>query len=59
VGISQLGDSGITISIEPWVPVADLGKIQGELNQMLVERFQTAHIEIPFPQREVRMLSAI
>jgi len=59
VGISQLGDSGITISIDPWVPVADLGRLQGELNQMLVERFQTAHIEIPFPQREVRMLSAV
>ncbi|HEX6531778.1 MAG TPA: mechanosensitive ion channel family protein [Nitrospira sp.] len=59
VGISQLGDSGITISIDPWVPVAELAKIQGELNQMLVERFQTAHIEIPFPQREVRMLSAV
>jgi small conductance mechanosensitive channel len=59
VAISQLGDSGITISIDPWVPVADLGRLQGELNQMLVERFQTAHIEIPFPQREVRMLSAM
>jgi small conductance mechanosensitive channel len=58
VGISQLGDSGITISIDPWVPVANVGKIQGELNQMLVERFQTAHIQIPYPQREVRMLSA-
>src|SRR5262249_14256496 len=58
VGISQLGDSGITISIDPWVPVADLGRIQGELNQVLVERFQTAHIQIPYPQQEVRLLSA-
>ena len=57
VGISQLGDSGITISIDPWVPVADFGRVQAELNQAFVERFHSAHIQIPYPQREVRMLS--
>jgi small conductance mechanosensitive channel len=58
VGISQLGDSGVTISIDPWASVADIGRVQGELNQVLVERFRTAHIDIPYPQREVRLLSA-
>jgi small conductance mechanosensitive channel len=58
VGISQLGDSGITISIDPWVSVAEFVRVQGELNQALVERFQSAQIEIPYPQREVRLLSA-
>ena len=58
VGISQLGDSGITISIDPWVSIADYGRVQGELNQVLVERFQSADIQIPFPQHEVRLLSA-
>jgi small conductance mechanosensitive channel len=57
VGISQRGDSGITISIDPWVPVAVYGKVQGELNQALVERFHSASIQIPYPQREVRLLS--
>jgi small conductance mechanosensitive channel len=57
VGISQLGDSGITISIDPWVPVAAYGRIQGELNQALVERFHSANIHIPYPQHEVRLLS--
>jgi small conductance mechanosensitive channel len=58
VGISKLGDSGITISIDPWVSVADYGRVQGELNQVLVEQFQSADIQIPFPQHEVRLLSA-
>jgi len=58
VGISQLGDSGITISIDPWVSVADFGRVQGELNQSFVERFQSADIQIPYPQHEVRLLSA-
>ena len=57
VGISQLGDSGITISIDPWVSVAEFGSVQGQLNQVLVERFQSAQIQIPYPQREVRLLS--
>jgi small conductance mechanosensitive channel len=57
VGISQLGDSGITISVDPWVAVADFGRVQGELNQAFVERFRAAHIQIPYPQHEVRMLS--
>jgi small conductance mechanosensitive channel len=57
VGISQLGDSAITISINPWSTVVDFARVQGELNQAIIERFRAAHIEIPFPQREVRLLS--
>jgi small conductance mechanosensitive channel len=57
VGISQLGDSGITISVNPWTSVADFLKVQAELNQTIIERFRAAQIEIPFPQREVRLLS--
>jgi small conductance mechanosensitive channel len=57
VGISQLGDSAITISVNPWTTVVDFLKVQGELNQAIIERFRAAHIEIPFPQREVRLLS--
>ena len=57
VGIAQLGDSGITISIDPWTSIVNFGRVQGELNQAIVERFRAAHIEIPFPQHEVRLLS--
>jgi small conductance mechanosensitive channel len=58
VGISQLGDSGITVSIDPWVSVAAFGRVQGELHQALVERLKAADIQIPYPQHEVRLLSA-
>ena len=57
VGISELGDSAITISIMPWTSVVNFVRVQGELNQTIIERFRTAHIEIPFPQQEVRLLS--
>lgn len=58
LGISELGESSITISIDPWSSVADFGRVQGELNQAIVERLRSARVEIPFPQREVRMLPA-
>lgn len=59
VGISELGDSAITISIKPWTSVVNFVRVQGELNQTIIERFRAAHIEIPFPQQEVRLLSTV
>ncbi len=58
VGIAKLGDSAITIGLGPWVAVPDYAAAQGELYQTVVERFRAAGIEMPFPQREVRLLSA-
>ncbi|MEO5956886.1 MAG: mechanosensitive ion channel family protein [Nitrospiraceae bacterium] len=59
VGISELGDSAITISIKPWTSVVNFTRVQGELNQTIIERFRSAHIEIPFPQQEIRLLSTV
>ncbi|MEQ1562359.1 MAG: mechanosensitive ion channel family protein [Nitrospiraceae bacterium] len=59
VGISGLGDSAIMISIKPWTSVVNFTRVQGELNETIIERFRTAHIEIPFPQQEVRLLSTV
>jgi hypothetical protein len=56
VGVAPLGDSSITIAIRPWVSAADYMVAQAELNQAIIERFRASHIEIPFPQREVRLL---
>jgi small conductance mechanosensitive channel len=56
IGISVLADSAITISMQPWVKVADYGMAQGELYQAIVERFRARRIDIPLPQREVRLL---
>ena len=56
VGINALGDSSITIAVKPWVKVPDYAATQLELYQAIVEQFRARQIEIPFPQREVRML---
>lgn len=56
VGINALEDSSINIAVRPWVNVPDFGRAQLEIYQAVVEKFRSAGIEIPFPQREVRML---
>lgn len=57
VGISTLGDSCINIAVKPWVSVSDYGAAQGELYEALIERFRERRIEMPFPQREIRILN--
>ena len=58
VGITALGDSAITVAIAPWVSVGDYGPAQAELYREIVERFRKSGIQIPLPQREVRVLEA-
>ena len=59
IGISMLADSAITISVQPWVKVGDYGSAQAEVYQALVERLRARSIEIPFPQREVRLVNGV
>jgi small conductance mechanosensitive channel len=57
VGIAALSDSSITLAIKPWTSLADFGPAGAEVYQAIIERFRAHNIEIPFPQREVRMLN--
>jgi small conductance mechanosensitive channel len=56
VTISALGDSSINVSIKPWAKLGDVGLATTELNAAILERFRASQIEIPFPQREIRIL---
>lgn len=57
VGVSTLADSSINIAIRPWVAVSDYGAAQGEIYQVLLEEFRVRRIQMPFPQREIRILN--
>ncbi|HWX20295.1 MAG TPA: mechanosensitive ion channel domain-containing protein [Candidatus Binatia bacterium] len=57
VGITALGDSSVSIAVKPWVSGEHFVAARGEINQALLEEFRAHHIEIPFPQREVRLLN--
>ena len=56
--VSQLADSSVNIAVKPWVAVTDFGVAASEINQAILATFRDAGIVIPFPQREVRMLTA-
>jgi len=58
VGVTTLGDSAINIAVKPWVAVNDFGAAAAEINLAIVEEFKTKRIDIPFPQREIRLLNA-
>jgi small conductance mechanosensitive channel len=57
VGITALGNSSITLCLEPWVGVADYAPAQLELYEAIVAEFRAKKIELPFPQHEVRLLN--
>jgi small conductance mechanosensitive channel len=59
VGISSLGDFSIQITIKPWTKVPDYGLAQVEIYEAILNQFRANKIEIPFPQREVRMLNSV
>jgi small conductance mechanosensitive channel len=55
-GIAALGDSSVQIMIKPWTAVADYNPAQVEIYEAVLNQFRANKIEIPFPQREVRLL---
>ena len=57
IGVSNLGEYAVMISVKPWAKLADFGPAQIELNQAILERFRENKIEIPIPQRQIRVLS--
>ncbi len=55
-GISALADSSINLFVRPWVGVADFATAQAEIYEVILERLRRDNIQIPFPQREIRLL---
>lgn len=55
--VIELDDSGINIAVKPWVTVQNFMSAPGELYHAIIEAFREKKIEIPFPQREIRVLN--
>ena len=56
--VSQLADSSVNMAVKPWVAIEDFGVAASEINQAILETFRAAHIDIPVPRRDVRMVVA-
>lgn len=57
VGIQAFGDSSINIAYRYWVPTVKYFQTSSAVNLAIFKGLQNAGISIPFPQREVRILS--
>lgn len=57
VGIQAFADSSISISYRYWVPTSEFFKVQYTVNLEILKSLQKAEIKIPFPQREVKLLT--
>jgi len=57
IGIEKFGESAIEIGVRYWVPTRNYFKIQYEANMAIYKALREAKITIPYPQREVRIVS--
>ncbi|PUA44110.1 mechanosensitive ion channel protein MscS [Pseudomonas protegens] len=54
--VSTLGDSAITLSLRVWVKTADYWDVMFQFNELSRDRLKAAGIDIPFPQRVIRVV---
>ncbi len=57
VAVVSFGDFAINIAVKPWSELKHFGAVRAEVNLAIAEAFRTAKIQMPFPQREVRILN--
>jgi small conductance mechanosensitive channel len=57
LGIEEFGDSSINIGIRCWVKTELYHELKYASNKAMLDALEEYDIAIPFPQREVRMLS--
>ena len=55
--VLELGESCIDIAVRPWVKTADYWAVRAELLQTIKETFDEKGISIPYPQRDVHMIT--
>jgi small conductance mechanosensitive channel len=54
--VEQLGDSSVELSIRAWVATPDVLATRAQLLRNIKEALGAADIDIPFPQRELRII---
>ena len=55
VAVNELGDSGITILVRPWVQTEDYWAVRWSVLERIHDRLNEEGIEIPFPQMTIHM----
>jgi small conductance mechanosensitive channel len=58
VGIEDFGDSSINIGYRVWVPTQAYHRTRYQVNMAVYRALETAKITIPFPQRDVHIITS-
>ncbi len=59
--LTAFGDNGINLELMAWIEDPERGKLNlnSDLNLALYKSFSANNIEIPFPQRDVRIVGGL
>ena len=58
IRVHELGDSSVNFVCRPWVKTADYWDVYWDLTEQIKQRFDKEGISIPFPQRDVHMITS-
>jgi len=57
IGIEEFADSSVNVGMRYWVPTKQYFQILYQANLAVYEALNRAEITIPFPQRDIHVLS--
>jgi small conductance mechanosensitive channel len=57
VGVSELGDSSVNLTVRPWVKADAYWDVFFDMNQRMKEVLDENDISIPFPQQDVHIIT--
>jgi small conductance mechanosensitive channel len=58
IGIEEFGDSSVNIGMRYWVPTKQYFQTLYDVNMAVYEALKGADISIPYPQRDIHMITA-
>jgi len=59
VKVHELGDSSVNFIVRPWTLTADYWTVYWEITRRIKVRFDEEGISIPFPQRDIHIVSSV
>ncbi len=57
IAVSELGESSVDFVVRPWVKTEEYWDVRGDLIEKIKLTFDEKGISIPYPQRDVHMIS--